>query len=90
MMTAFLKHIGLPAIAPAAVVALYFTPVHVFGCVNRGLMAVAVVLLSAVAALVTTRLAVRAKTQDHASSTWWLLSTLILILPIVLVLGPLG
>jgi len=36
---ALIRHIALPAVAPAAVTGLYFTPVAVFGCVNRGLMA---------------------------------------------------
>lgn len=84
------KHILVPAIAPAAIVGLYFTPVLLFGCLNRGLMAVAVVLISAVAAFVITGMNLRATIENRASSTWWLLSALILLLPLVLVLGPLG
>ena len=45
-MSAFDRHILIPAIAPIAVVALYLTPVSLVGCVNRGLMALAVVFLS--------------------------------------------
>jgi hypothetical protein len=86
----FVKHVLFPALAPAAVVGLYFTPVEVFGCVNRGLMALGVVLVSSTAALVTTGIGVRGRTRDPASWNWWLLSTLILLLPIALVLGPLG
>jgi hypothetical protein len=87
---AVVKHIVLPAAAPIAIVGLYFTPVLVFGCVNRGLLAVAVVLVSAVAACVTTGKGVRAKAQGLPTANWWLLSTLILVMPIALVLGPLG
>ena len=36
-----LRHVALPAVAPAAIVGLYFTPVLLFGCVNRGLLALA-------------------------------------------------
>jgi hypothetical protein len=86
----FVKHVVVPAVAPAAIVGLYFTPVLLFGCVNRGLMALAVVLVSAVAAFVTISQGVRAKTRNDPSSSWWLLSTLILLLPLALVLGPLG
>jgi hypothetical protein len=86
----FIKHIALPAVAPTAVVGLYFTPVLLFGCVNRGLIALAVVLISAVAAFVTAGIGLRAKAQNQPSSSWWLVSTLILALPIFLVLGPLG
>jgi len=84
------KHIALPAAAPVAVIGLYFTPVLVFGCVNRGLLAVAIVLVSAIAACVTTGKGVRARAQGLPSANWWLLSTLILVMPIALVLGPLG
>lgn len=89
-MNAVVKHIVLPAAAPIAIVALYFTPVLVFGCVNRGLLAVAIVLVSAVAACVTTGKGVRARVQGLPTANWWLLSTLILVMPIALVLGPLG
>jgi hypothetical protein len=89
-MKAFVGHIALPAVAPAAVIGLYFTPVLLFGCLNRGLMALAVVLISAIAACVTIGIGVRARAQCRSSAYWWLLSTLILVAPIVLVLGPLG
>jgi hypothetical protein len=89
-MRVFVRHIALPAVAPAAVIGLYFTPVLLFGCVNRGLMAMAVVLISAIAACVTSGIGVRARAQGRSSAQWWLLSTLILVVPIVLVLGPLG
>jgi hypothetical protein len=84
------KHIALPAAAPVAVIGLYFTPVLLFGCVNRGLLAVAIVLVSAIGACVTTGKGVRARAQGLPSANWWLLSTLILVMPIALVLGPLG
>jgi hypothetical protein len=51
---------------------------------------VAIVLVSAIAACVTTGKGVRAKGPGLPSANWWLLSTLILVMPIALVLGPLG
>jgi hypothetical protein len=89
-MNLFTKHILLPAMAPAAVIGLYFTPVLLFGCVNRGLMALSVVLLSAVAAVFTAGLSLRARVQNPLVSSWWLISTLILVLPLALIIGPLG
>ena len=89
-MNLFTKHIGLPAIVPASVIGLYFTPVVLFGCVNRGLLALAVVLLSTVAAVVTAGLSLRARAQNPLVASWWLISTLILVLPLALVIGPLG
>ena len=87
---ALIRHIALPAVAPAAVTGLYFTPVAVFGCVNRGLMALSVVLLSSLVACVTLAIGVRAKARHDPSVDWWLLTTLILLLPIALIVGPLG
>jgi hypothetical protein len=60
---ALIRHIALPAVAPTAVTALYFTPVAVCGCVNRGLMALSVVLLSTLAACVTIGLGARARAR---------------------------
>ncbi|HET9488425.1 MAG TPA: hypothetical protein VFR64_01530 [Methylomirabilota bacterium] len=89
-MNLFARHVALPAIAPAAIVGLYFTPVLLFGCINRGLMALAVVLASSIAACVTAGASIRASRRHDPASAWWLLSALILTLPIVLLLGPLG
>ncbi len=85
----FVRHVGIPTLAPAAIVALYFAPVMLFGCVNRGILALTVVLISAVGAFVTIGFSFR-ETMKGRSAVWWLLSTLILVLPLVLILGPLG
>jgi hypothetical protein len=84
------RHVVLPAIAPAAVVGLYFTPVMLFGCVNRGLVALAVVLASAGCAFVAIGIAFRARLQGRPGVGWWIVSAIIFTLPLVLVLGPLG
>ena len=88
-MTVLLRHVALPSLAPAAVIGLYFTPVLLFGCLNRGLLALAIVLVSAVAAFATIALGFRARARGRPSARW-LCSALILTLPLVLVLGPLG
>ena len=89
MSSTILKHAALPAIAPAAIVGLYFTPVLLFGCVNRGLLALAVVLLSAVAAFVTIGIGFHERARGRSSARW-LVSAIILTTPLVLILGPLG
>ena len=89
MLEALLRHVALPSVAPAAVIGLYFTPVLLFGCVNRGLLALAVVLLSAAAAFVTVGIGLREQARGRSSAKW-LVSTVILTTPLVLVLGPLG
>ncbi len=89
MVEAILRHVALPALAPAAIIGLSFTPVLLFGCVNRGLLALAVVLLSAGAAFVTVGIGLREQARGRSSARW-IISTIILTTPLVLVLGPLG
>ncbi len=85
------RHLILPLIAPAALVCLYFTPKAAFGCVNRGLMALGVVFLSLVGAIVTAMKSGAARRHgDIDTASWWTLSTLILIMPTVLLIGPLS
>jgi hypothetical protein len=85
-----LVHIALPGIPTLAIVGLYFTPVDVFGCVGRGLIAFAIVLLSLLAAFGTVAVGLKKRIKGEPGSGWWILSTLILMVPAILVLGPLG
>jgi hypothetical protein len=89
-MNAYLKHIALPALAPALIIVLYLTPVAIFGCVNRGLIAVAITLLSTIGAFITIGLGFAAQARRDAISRWWLISALIFTTPLALVVGPLG
>ena len=89
-MTRILEHVALPALAPAAIVALYFTPVAaVGGCATRGLIAAGVALAAAAGAFVALGLALRAGRGTRAS-LWWILSALVLTVPLALLIGPLG
>lgn len=86
-----IRHLILPLAAPAILVCLYFTPKTVFGCANRGLMALAVVLIALVAAVPTAMKGASAKTRgENDEANWWLATTLILVSPLVLLAGPLG
>ena len=69
---------------------LYFTPLSVIGCATRGLLALALVLLSAAGAFVAIGLSLRARRRNDASSDWWIATASILTVPLALVLGPLG
>lgn len=84
------KHIILPATATIAVVALYFTPVALLGCVSRGLIALAVVGVSLLAALVSVGIGLKKRIRGEKGSEWWIVTTVILMLPALLILGPLG
>lgn len=86
-----IRHVLVPLLAPALIVALYFTPKHVFGCANRGLMALAVVFVALVAAIITACTGMNHKKQGNAAeANWWMLSTVILVSPLFLLVGPLG
>jgi RsiW-degrading membrane proteinase PrsW (M82 family) len=89
-MNLLVKHVALPAVAPALIVGLYFTPLTVFGCVTRGLIAVAVALASAAFAFVAIGFAFSATRRRDPISKWWMLSAAILTLPLALLVGPLG
>ncbi|HEX2964794.1 MAG TPA: hypothetical protein VHO84_03370 [Syntrophorhabdaceae bacterium] len=89
-MNLYIKHIILPAVAPALIVALYYTPVTVFGCRNRGLIAASIALTSAICAFIAIGFAFSAQRKHEPVSKWWILSTIIFTLPLVLLLGPLG
>ena len=85
------RHLILPLIAPATLIWLYFTPKTVFGCANRGYMALAAVFLATVAAVPTAMKGAAAKRRGaNDEANWWLASTLILLSPLVLLVGPLG
>lgn len=88
-MNVFVKHIVLPAMAPALIVGLYFTPVMVLGCRNRGLIAVSIALISAICAFVTIGFGFSAKRRRDPISSWWILSAMIFTLPLALLVGPL-
>ncbi|HEX6078309.1 MAG TPA: hypothetical protein VF197_01695 [Methylomirabilota bacterium] len=85
----FLRHVALPALAPVALFGLWFTPVMLFGCVNRGLLALAIALGSAIGAFVTLGIAFRLRTRGEPSGRW-VLTAAILTSPLALLVGPLG
>jgi hypothetical protein len=86
-----MRHVFLPSVAPAALILLYFTPKSVFGCANRGYMALTVVFLAMVSAAATAAKGVSEKNRGHRDeANWWIVTTLILLMPLVLLIGPLG
>jgi len=84
------RHVLLPLVAPAAIVALYFTPVSLIGCANRGLIALAVAVIALVAGIAVGIAGLKARRDDPDSRWWFIASMSILALPVLLLLGPLG
>ncbi len=89
-MSPIARHVALPALAPLALVALYYTPLTVVGCAERGLLALAVTAAAAVAAFGCIAMTFRARAREDDRSYWWLLSAAILALSLALLIGPLG
>jgi len=84
------RHVALPALGPAAIVVLYFTPISLLGCVNRGLLALVVLLVTTAFAFAAVAKAFAALARRDPEAQWWIVSALILTLPLALVAGPLG
>lgn len=85
-----LWHVFVPLLAPVAVVALYFTPTSVIACGMRGLLALAIVVASLAAGIVVGLFGLRARRTDPTSRWWFIATMFILLVPALLVLGPLG
>lgn len=79
-------HILYPAIMPALFFLIALTPVEVLGCRNRGLLAFLVALASVMAALACVVTALKGRLRGEADSERWIISTLILTIPVVALL----
>ena len=89
-MHALTLHILLPALAPLAVIALYLTPLSTIDCRTRGLLALAIVLAALIVGIGIGIRGLNARLRGKAVSRWWIAAMCILLLPALLVLGPLG
>ena len=80
------RHILLPAFAPVLFLVVATTPVDVLGCRNRGLLAIAVALLSVIAGLGSAAAGVRGRMKGDPAANWRATSALILAVPAVLLI----
>lgn len=78
-----LYHMMAPALMPAIFFAVAFTPVQVFGCRARGLMALLIAFASGLAALTTTVIARKRCRLGDKTGIWWMIAALILMIPVV-------
>ena len=67
---------------PAVFLRIALTPVEVLGCRTRGLLALTVALLSGISAIYTAIVA-KKRAKDESDVIWWVISTLILTIPVV-------
>jgi hypothetical protein len=80
------RHILLPAFAPVLFLAIATTPVDVLGCRNRGLLAVAIALISVLAGLGSAVAGVRGRMRGEPDANWWATTALVLAIPAVLLI----
>jgi hypothetical protein len=80
------RHILLPAFAPVLFLVIATTPVDVLGCRTRGLLAIAVALLSVIAGLGSAVAGVRGRMRGDPAANWWATSALVLAVPAVLLI----
>ncbi len=80
------RHVILPSIAPILFFAVAAKPVQVLGCRTRGLLAMAIALISVLAGLAAAIRAIKGILQGDSQTRWWIVSALILAIPAVGVL----
>ena len=80
-MTRTLRHVLLPALAPAAFLLVASTPVEVLGCLNRGLTALSVAMVSVIGGLIFAVKGGLGRRRGDPDSRWWVVSALILAIP---------
>jgi len=68
---------------PVLFLAVALTPVEVLGCFVRGLIALLIALISGLAALVAAIVGLKGRVRRDRNSIWWVLSTLILVIPVI-------
>jgi hypothetical protein len=78
-----LYHVILPAILSVLFFINAALPITVLGCANRGLVAMAIAVISGLVALATVIIALKQRASGNSESIWWITSTLILIIPII-------
>jgi hypothetical protein len=81
-MSRLVRHIVIPSLLPLLFFVVAATPVEVLGCRNRGLLAVAVTLVSALGALGATFAGARCRWHRDPTASWWAVTTLVLLVPV--------
>ena len=79
-------HAIVPAIMPLLFLAVALTPVELLGCKTRGLIALSIALVSGLAGLGTAVMALKGRVKREAGSLRWIVTTLILTIPVVAML----
>jgi len=76
-------HLIYPSVLMATFFVNAFTLVYVLGCLNRGLVALAIALIGALASLFTSIMGMKGRVRQDINAGWWVASSLILLIPVV-------
>jgi len=82
-MKRIVNHIIIPAMMGVLFFAVALTPVEVLGCFLRGLTTLLIASISGLAALAAVMIGLKGRVRHDKNSIWWVLSTLILIIPVI-------
>ncbi len=85
-MKSHLRFIVYPVLLSIFFLSVALSPVGLLGCKLRGLLAFSIALTSGVAGIVTGIMARKSRMRGSADSSWWLLSTSLLAIPVVAML----
>jgi hypothetical protein len=77
------RHFIVPAIMPVIFFAVALYPVDLLGCRTRGLLALSIAFVSGLAGLGAAGMALKGRVKGEAGSEKWILTTLILTIPVV-------
>ena len=82
-MKRIVNHIMIPATMSVLFFIVASTPVEVLGCFVRGLIALLIALISGLAALGAALIGLKGRVRHDQNATWWVISTLILVIPVI-------
>lgn len=77
-----LSGLALPGILCLAFFVIAATPVEALGCLNRGIAALAVALISGVASVAAAFRGLRGRVRGETGSGWWMVRSLLLAIPV--------
>ncbi len=84
-MTKITKHVLIPAIVTAIFFVVASLPVELLGCYIRGLIAAILAIAAGILGIVAAEKALIGKMRKDANSPFWVVSALILAIPVVFI-----
>ncbi|MDH4163983.1 MAG: hypothetical protein OEW15_15035 [Nitrospirota bacterium] len=80
------RHIIYPLLTSALFFAIALSPVDLLGCKTRGLLAFVIAFGSGIGALYSVIKALKGRVKGDKDASWWIVSTLLLTIPVVALL----